>query len=187
MKKIALIGTHGIGKTTTAYGIAHQLKKMRYNAIVLNESARKCPLPINKKGTENSQLWIFGKQLCNESEIHPLVDFAICDRTVLDVLVYSSFNQHRSLTHALTNLVKHQMKTYDTIFYLPIRKDYLKSDGQRSGDVQYQYRIDVGFRHAIDYFSLPVVALKEGINVNVLQRIMYYLGNKYKLNNNKEK
>lgn len=49
MKKIALIGTHGVGKTTTAYGIGYRLKQMRYDTDILYESARKCPLPINKK------------------------------------------------------------------------------------------------------------------------------------------
>ena len=69
MKKIALIGTHGVGKTTTAYGIGYRLKQMRYDANVVEEGARKCPLPLNKKSTINTQKWILGEQLKKESTI----------------------------------------------------------------------------------------------------------------------
>lgn len=57
MKKIALIGTHGVGKTTTAYGIAYRLKQKRYDTDMLYEGARKCPLPLNKKSTIDYQKW----------------------------------------------------------------------------------------------------------------------------------
>jgi len=178
MKKIALIGTHGIGKTTTSYGLAHMLKKLRYNAIVLNETARECPLPINQKGTEKSQKWILGKQLMNEAVIHPSVDFAICDRTILDVMVYSEYSNIK-LSNAIRQFVLHHLKTYDTIFYLPIRPEYFKGDGQRSGDESYQQWVDKRFRFYVNNLDFDFVVVKN--DDNVLNRIMYYLGRKYNL------
>lgn len=161
MIKIALIGTHGVGKTTTAYGIGHILKKLRYDTEVLYETARKCPLPINKMGSKDSQLWILSKQLEQESLINSKIDFAICDRSVLDIYVYSKMNNPKFAESLLPFILEH-MKTYDFIFYLPIKEGYLKSDNKRSSDAQYQSEIDDGMIKAID------MLVKHGI-VNVVK------------------
>ena len=50
-KKIAITGTHGVGKTTMAMQMASEIKSgdpsLRVN--VLPEAARMCPFPLNKK------------------------------------------------------------------------------------------------------------------------------------------
>ena len=153
MKKIALIGSHGVGKTTTVYGLAHQFKKSRIDVSVLFETARQCPLPINQKGTVNSQLWILGQQMIQESTINPHVDYAICDRSVLDVYAYSYQRNPKFAKSILPFIIEH-MKTYDYIFYLPVRKDYLKGDSLRSSDEHYQREIDMILRHIIKIVEL---------------------------------
>lgn len=152
MKKIALIGTHGVGKTTTAYGIGYRLKQLRHETDVLYEGARKCPLllPSCKKSTVDTQKWILGEQLKLESIINPNIDFAICDRSVLDVYVYSLVSNRRFARSILSLIVEH-MKTYDYIFYLPIRNKYLKSDSMRSGDKQFQTNIDILMQEVIKF------------------------------------
>lgn len=153
MKKIALIGTHGVGKTTTAYGIGYRLKQMRYDTDVLYETPRKCPLPINKKGTVESQKWILGKQLQQESLIDPNIDFAICDRSLVDIYVYSSYTNNKFAKSLLPFVIEH-MKTFDYIFYIPIRDKYFKGDSKRSSDKQYQVEIDYGMTNTIQYLTL---------------------------------
>lgn len=54
--KIALIGTHGTGKTTLAYDIISKLKKKGIDADFLGEVARICPFPINEQTTKKSQI-----------------------------------------------------------------------------------------------------------------------------------
>jgi adenylate kinase family enzyme len=149
MKKICLMGSHGTGKTTTAYGIGYRLKQMRYDTDILYETARKCPLPINKKGTIDSQKWILAKQLEQESLIDPTIDFAICDRSLIDIYVYS-LNTNRKFAKSILPFVIEHMKTFDYIFYLPIRDAYFKGDSKRSACKQYQINIDRGMRNAID-------------------------------------
>jgi hypothetical protein len=160
MKKIALIGTHGVAKTTTVYGIGYRLKQMRYDTDIVYETARKCPLPINRKGSVNSQKWIIGKLLELESLIDPTIDFAICDRTLLDTYVYSLRTNRKFAKSFLPFAIEH-MKTYDYIFYLPIKGKYLKGDSKRSANKQYQIEIDQGIRDIINFIS--------GYGINVIQ------------------
>lgn len=174
MKKIALIGTHGVGKTTTAYGIGYRLKQLRYDTDVLYEGARKCPLllPSSKKSTVDTQKWILGEQLKLESIINPNIDFAICDRSVLDVYVYSLVSDKRFAKSILSLIVEH-MKTYDYIFYLPIRNEYLKGDSMRSGDKQFQIDIDILMQEAIKFLETYGIKVTQMINNdNVVDRIV---------------
>ena len=176
MKKIALIGTHGVGKTTTAYGIGYRLKQMRYDTEVLYETARKCPLPINKKGTVESQKWILGKQLEQESLIDSNIDFAICDRSILDVYVYS-LNTNRKFAKSLLPFVIEHMKTFDYIFYLPIKDKYFKGDSKRSSNKQYQLDIDVGIKNVIGIMiAYGIYNIVEVINdEQVVNKIVSYI------------
>lgn len=176
MKKIALIGTHGVAKTTTAYGIGYQLKQMRYDTDVLYESARKCPLPINKKTTVDSQKWILGDQLKQESLIDPNIDFAVCDRTLLDIYVYSLLINRKFARSLLPMIIEH-MKTYDYIFYLPIRDNYFKSDSKRSADKHFQIDIDIQMQFSINFLKshgIKVIPMEN--DSNVAERIVAIIG-----------
>ena len=46
--KVALIGTHGVGKTTLCYELAARLKRRDVEVELVREVARRCPLPINR-------------------------------------------------------------------------------------------------------------------------------------------
>lgn len=176
MKKIALIGTHGVGKTTTAYGIGYRLKQMRYDTDVLYECARKCPLPINKKGTVESQKWILGEQLKQESLIDSKIDFAICDRTLIDIYVYS-LTKNRKFARSLLPMIVEHMKTYDYIFYLPIRDKYFKGDSKRSSDKQYQIDIDIQMQYSINFLKSHGIKVRSMANDdNVADRIVAVIG-----------
>ena len=67
--KIALIGTHGTGKTTIVHEIVSKLKKRGFDVDFLGEIARQCPFPINEKTTKKSQIWMILKQITSEMEI----------------------------------------------------------------------------------------------------------------------
>ena len=49
--KIALIGSHGVGKTTLCYDLAARLKRRDLEVHLVAEIARSCPLPINTETT----------------------------------------------------------------------------------------------------------------------------------------
>lgn len=154
MIKIGFIGTHGVGKTTTCYDMVASLKKLGYNACLANEVARMCPFPINKESTIKTSLWIFSQQLKQELEIK--TDILICDRTVLDVLVYSKYNKNELFLH-LSPFIKEYMKTYDLLFYIKPVKDFPLQDGIRSIDKTYRDRIDKWFDYYLRIYQIKSI------------------------------
>ena len=61
--KIAFVGSHGVGKTTLCFDLAAQLKRRGFNADIVKEVARASPLPVNRKTSRESQLWILTTQV----------------------------------------------------------------------------------------------------------------------------
>jgi len=83
--KVALIGTHGVGKTTLCFELAARLKRRDVDVEMVREVARHCPLPINRETSSAAQAWILHTQMAWELEAaarHPLVD-VLRDRTSL--------------------------------------------------------------------------------------------------------
>src|ERR1700723_2734827 len=82
--KLALVGTHGVGKTTLAYETCSLLKKADYNVELVTEVARRSPFPVNEGTTLDGQLWILHAQIAAELEASARAPHIICDRSVLD-------------------------------------------------------------------------------------------------------
>lgn len=152
--KIGFVGTQGTGKTTTCYDTVASLKKMGFDACIANETARMCPFPINKNSTLKTSQWIFAKQTLQEleSKTHIL----ICDRTILDVLVYSSVNKIEGFM-SISPYIKEQMKSYDLLFYIKPLKNYAIEDGVRDTDKKYRLQVDKRFDYYIRIFGLKVI------------------------------
>lgn len=162
MKKIALCGTHGIGKTTALYRIAYTLKKYGYNVHTINETARSCPLPINKEATIDTQKWILGKQLMLESELQykkDKIDFILCDRSILDVFIYG-FLIDPDFSKSIEPLMKEHMKTFDLILHLQKDDSHFRNDGERCIDSHFRNKINQLFLETIKIYEIPVVRIK---------------------------
>jgi len=156
--KIALIGTHGIGKTTAVLHLASELKKLSYNAGIVKEVARGCPLPINENATKKSQEWMFLKHCLNEIEEEVHYDIVISDRSILDVYAYyyRLFGKHEGME----GFVREKMKEYDLLFKMPLNTDYLKKDKFRSTNKQFQLDIENVINKLIPHFKGEVHEFK---------------------------
>ena len=86
--KLALIGTHGVGKTTLAYEICSLLKKADHNVELVTEVVRRTPFPANEGSTVEDQLWILHTQIARELDASSRAEHLICDRSVLDNYCY---------------------------------------------------------------------------------------------------
>jgi GTPase SAR1 family protein len=86
--KIALIGTHGVGKTTLCYELAARLKRRDVDVELVREVARRCPLPINRETSVAAQSWILHTQAAWELEAEHRNAMVLCDRSVLDNYCY---------------------------------------------------------------------------------------------------
>ena len=136
--KIGFTGAQGVGKTTSAYSLSTKLKKLGFDVNIVTEAARSCPFEINENVTVKAQLWIFAKTL--EREIESTAQITICDRTLLDVLVYTR-RISSSLAEELSPFVSGFMKSYAIIFYNDINEKYLIEDGIRSTNKVFQNEI----------------------------------------------
>jgi hypothetical protein len=137
--KLALIGTHGVGKTTLAYEICSLLKKSNHNVELVTEVARQSPFPVNAATTLEGQLWILHAQIAAELDAARRAPNVICDRAVLDNYCYlvNKFGRQPQLEVWLA----WWMDTYSLLIGVPPIEAGIPSDGFRSEDRAFQLRI----------------------------------------------
>ncbi|MBI4467843.1 MAG: ATP-binding protein [Acidobacteria bacterium] len=138
--KIAVIGTHGCGKTSLAFGLCTQLQQRGKAVELIVEMARRCPFPINEATSELGQMWILHAHILAEMEAAARSEVVICDRSVLDNYAY--FCHKFGRRDHLDGMVRVWTDTYDLLVKVPIVEDWLIEDGVRS--------IDRGFQRSID-------------------------------------
>ena len=144
MFKIALVGTHGVNKTTVAYELAGVLKRKGRTVELLTEIARECPFPLNEQATREAYQWIIARQVQLEIEKSPRADVLVCDRSVLDNFAYyvRRYGRQGEEAEALGLYCRSWMHTYDLLVRLPI-VEALAPDGFRSTDARFQREIDL--------------------------------------------
>jgi hypothetical protein len=141
--KVALVGTHGVNKTTLAYELAGLLKRRGKTVELLTEIARECPFPLNEQASREAYHWIIARQVQLEIEKSPRADILVCDRSVLDNFAYyvRRYGDIGKEADGLGSYCRSWMDTYDLLVRLPIAQQ-LAPDGFRSTDVVFQQEID---------------------------------------------
>ncbi len=137
--KIALVGTHGVGKTTLCFELAARLKRRDVDVEMVREVARRCPLPINRETSAQAQAWILHEQMAAEIEACARHELVICDRSVLDnycYLLYAAGPQE-----AWEPLLAAWLPTYDLLVKVPLWTAP-RWDGVRDTDLAFQRDID---------------------------------------------
>ena len=145
-KTIAYSGAQGTGKTTAAHQQVVDIKQSmtgdQLNVYFLGEFAEKCPFPINREATEETQSWLFHSQIKAELEARARFDIVVQDRTIIDVIAYTLVAGFTSLADAMTAYAAHHINYYDVVYVKTIEANqYCYPDGIR--DVDPSYRKDV--------------------------------------------
>jgi len=159
--KVALVGTHGVNKTTIAYELAGVLKRKGRTVELLTEIARECPFPLNEQATREAYQWIIARQVQLEIEKFPRADVLVCDRSVLDNFAYYArrYGLVGEEAEALGAYCRSWMRTYDLLVRLPVT-EALAPDGFRSTDARFQREIDLLcdelFESAYDQTTKPI-------------------------------
>lgn len=137
--KLALIGTHGVGKTTLAYEICSLLKKAEQNVELVTEVARQSPFPVNAATTLEGQTWILHAQIVAELEASRRAPNVVTDRSVLDNYCYlvNKFGRQPQLESWLA----WWMDSYSLLIGIPPFDAGIQPDGFRSEDRAFQKRI----------------------------------------------
>jgi nicotinamide riboside kinase len=136
--KLALVGTHGAGKTTIAYEVCSLVKRSGRSVELVREVARRSPFPVNEATTLEGQLWILHTQIAAELAAGREGANVVCDRSVLDNYCYlvNKFGRQPELEAWLF----HWMNSYDVLAVIgPLPE--IRRDGFRSEDRAFQNRI----------------------------------------------
>lgn len=172
-RKIGVIGAHGCGKTSLAEQIAYDFFGSGLgDAALVFEVARECPFLLNEGMSVESQAWMFQAQMLAEQEI-PARVVAVCDRTVLDPIVYAMWAKDRTtwsegckfdaFIAARLPVMLEWFGSYDLVYWarpstnMRARSEMLSNDGFRSVDLGFQGEVDQIFEDIIKRYTLDVV------------------------------
>jgi nicotinamide riboside kinase len=150
--RIALCGSHGVGKTTLAKIVAEEYGLPILHDIVVD--AYKLGLPINENTTTETQMRLAAKQFEQERTI---VSF-VADKCIFDYFIYAEVLHLDPDVVASIKKMALDSYQYDAIFY--IKPEFpIPHDGVRSTNVQFQAEVDdlyLGFleENAIPYHLL---------------------------------
>lgn len=137
--KLALIGTHGVGKTTLAYEICSLLKKADHNVELVTDVARCSPFRLHESTSLEGRLWILHSQIARELEAAARAQHLICDRSVLDNYCYlvNRFGRVPQLEQWLAGW----LDSYSLLVSVPPMADGVPPGGFHSENLEFQERI----------------------------------------------
>jgi nicotinamide riboside kinase len=171
--KIALIGSHGVGKTTLCFELAAEFKRRGADVEMVREVARSSPLPINEQTTSPAQEWILHTQIAEEIHAVASHDVVLCDRSVLDNYCY--LVQAAGSIRSWDQFLDYWMPTYDLLVKVPIieRPSF---DGVRAVDPTFQERIELLLEGMIATRGLNPLRLdpgdRDGWSATIVRRLL---------------
>ncbi|MBU0530224.1 MAG: ATP-binding protein [Nanoarchaeota archaeon] len=156
--KMGIIGTHFTGKTELAEELYTFLKQHGKDVVLIKETARRCPLPLNKDATFEAQTWVLAEQIKQEIE-STKHEITISDRSVIDNYAYSLW-KFPDKARTMLNFIIEYSKTYDHIFKTTPLDVPIEPDGYRSTDPVFRNEIekiisDFLHEHSIQHKLLP--------------------------------
>ena len=156
--KFGIMGTHGTGKTTFAKAYAKRLRELDNGETVglVTGIVRSCPWPINREANEDTQRWIFHRHMLAELEATAQHNVVVCDRTVLDSLVYSAVAGFEDIIDDYLPAALGWLEGYDIIFWFRPVDGLLVDDGRRCVDPAYQHAVDRVFKEWIRTYGIKV-------------------------------
>lgn len=85
---IAVIGSHGVRKSTAVAGLVDAARRLGRDVAALGEVIRTSPLGHNETATPAAQLWVLATQIAREVETGAGRDLLVTDRSVVDNYAY---------------------------------------------------------------------------------------------------
>jgi nicotinamide riboside kinase len=166
--KIAIAGSHGVGKTTFARQLARRLG-YRYIPDIVRKEAPKKGLVINEKTPPEVQFYFVATQWLLEAKTP---ESWIADKSLLDYLVYGEIVvKEKVFRRAIRELVKRNAD-YDLVFYLPI-EFAMKQDGLRSNDEEFRRAVDMRYKRTLKELGIKYIIVSGSPKERVKQAVRY--------------
>ncbi|MFC1679411.1 AAA family ATPase [Elusimicrobiota bacterium] len=159
--KIAVVSTHGVGKTTLVFDVAAELKRRGLKVKVFSEiAATACEqgIPINTTTTLPAQLYILMQHITEELRATIRnYQVVVCDRSVFDNWIYLERRCGRGSNAFILDFL-HNYATqfpYDALYKLPL-VGKLSEDGIRDAeDRAFQKDIYKRINVLLDTLQIP--------------------------------
>lgn len=163
--KLAVIGTHGVGKTTLSLALAAEANKRGRNACHIGEVVRESPFEINENNSAEGAYWIVATQIQRELEASARgYQDIICDRSSADPMIYMSLvggEYDGALFSSWYNLALRWLLTYDMIILMKSDDNLdIKPDGVRSTDRKFRDLVNNGFVKYIERLDSEIYSNK---------------------------
>lgn len=153
--KIAVAGSHGVGKSSFAKGLAQRLGGAYIYDTVREEVVPKKIFPINENTPPQGQIWLVARQWeLERTTPQPWV----ADKNLFDYWVYAKDDFADYIKKTIWMFVREDAH-YDFVFYLPIEFP-MELDGVRSENDAFQKEMDRRYKKlladlGVKYIILP--------------------------------
>ena len=157
--KIGFTGADSTGKSTVIEEICRSFsEKYRIATLSVGDIARNSPYPLVDRQNIHSSNWILEQVQSNELSLQRKAEILICDRTSLDIWIFSSLAA--SLGHisddqlnSFSFHIRQALKSYDVIFYSIIdNKIPIKIENLPSSDVRIRETFEKVLLASIELF-----------------------------------
>ena len=186
-KKIALVGSHGTGKTTLTKRLAARVDPPIANLRIATtpEVPRiVCSAVGNaeyfRRGNNSllkQLLLLIGQPIYEISEGRDC-DILICDRSILDHWAYTkalfASDIPADIEKVLCSLIRKHLDSYDLLAYVPI-EFAVHDDGTREGDVAFQAAIDTEIHAFLGAWGVPFVELRGSVEQRSASLVQHIL------------
>lgn len=179
--RIALVGSHGVGKTTIMKKVQTKLQN-KTNIVYINEVFRdvfaEAQLnPIIKKAREDLTLAVYAKQLYLESIAKYNHNCLLIDRSVYDAFIYNDTIKGSTYYNLSKKQAKDYLKTYTKVYLIEPSDREIENDGFRfDTSKENQLAIHTRFLSDVQNIDNLVIVNQEDQNkivneiVNLLQK-----------------
>ena len=158
--KIAIVGTTCVGKTTYVNDFISNWSMYKTPTNSYRDKLKELNLPHSKNSTEETQTLILNSLIDQLTETSKQ-DSVIYDRSVLDVLAYSTWlNLYEKVSDKFLDqqriIIRETLKLYDILFFIPLTKVSpveIEDNGFREVDSIYRQEIDTIFKAFKDSYN----------------------------------
>jgi GTPase SAR1 family protein len=189
--KIAVVGTHGVGKTTLVQAFMQKLAVENISGELAPEMPRViCDLVKDKSFFRQGNntvlkqiLLIYSQAQIEFQKSQSSSDIIICDRSILDHWAYTKYFFAEILKRdGVLNLYEHFIsefcRTYRKLFYIPIEFP-LTDDGIREDDKGFQKAIDEIIFDLLESYALPYSVVRGSVEErcqNIFENVQFSMG-----------